>query len=295
MNSLHQFGGNWTEEKLSCLKKYLDAYMKIFTSNVRAAKLHTTYVDAFAGTGYRNTEKEQEISDVLPFLDDEEALSYQKGSAHIALEMEPSFDEYLFIEQSPEHSQELEHLQEKFPQKAGKIKIIQQDANIFLQFWCRQRDWRFKRAVIFLDPYGMQVEWKTIEVIAETQAIDLWILFPLGQAVNRLLTRNCPPKGAWADRLTVFFGTDDWKEAFYKKSQQISLFGGEESFVKEADFGAIGRYFIERLKTIFAQVAEKPLSLRNSKNIPIFLFCFAASNPKGAPTAVRIAQYILQH
>ncbi len=293
MSSAHRFGGNWTEEKLLRLKKYLDAYMTIFTSNVRASKLHTIYVDAFAGTGYRNIKKGKVDNVTLPFLDDEEAISFQKGSAHIALEMEPSFNEYLFIEQSTEYSHELENLRAKFPDKARNVSIVQQDANSFLQTWCSQRNWKFNRAVIFLDPYGMQVEWATIEAIARTQAIDLWILFPLGQAVNRLLTKNNPPKGAWADRLTVFFGTDNWKRAFYQQYQQRTLFGEETSFVKEADFGSIGKYFIERLKTVFEGVAENPLPLRNTKNIPIFLLCFAASNPRGAKTAVKIAQHIL--
>ena len=139
----------------------------------------------------------------------------------------------------------------------------------------------------------MEVEWKTIACIAQTQAIDLWILFPLGQAVNRLLTRNHPPEGTWADRLTRFFGTDDWKEAFYRERQQMGLFETQDTLVKEANFDSIGEYFINRLKTIFVGVAEKPLPLRNSRNIPIFLLCFAASNPKGAPTAVKIAQHIL--
>ncbi len=36
----------------------------------------------------------------------------------------------------------------------------------------------------------MQVDWKTIEAVAATKAIDLWLLFPLGVGVNRLLTRS---------------------------------------------------------------------------------------------------------
>jgi hypothetical protein len=48
-----QFGGPWTEEKLSRLRKYLAAYMAIFSNNPRAKLLKTIYVDAFAGTGFR--------------------------------------------------------------------------------------------------------------------------------------------------------------------------------------------------------------------------------------------------
>jgi three-Cys-motif partner protein len=53
MFSDHRFGGEWTEDKLSRLWKYLHAYTTIFTKNKWAARLTTTYVDAFAGTGYR--------------------------------------------------------------------------------------------------------------------------------------------------------------------------------------------------------------------------------------------------
>jgi len=31
----------------------------------------------------------------------------------------------------------------------------------------------------------MQVDWTTLEAVASTQAIDIWILFPLGIGVNR--------------------------------------------------------------------------------------------------------------
>ncbi|QTA82288.1 Three-Cys-motif partner protein [Desulfonema limicola] len=266
--------------------------MTIFKNNPKASFYNTIYVDAFAGTGYRNPDKSDKES--LPLFNDNDAISIQKGSAQIALESVPHFNEYIFIEQSQEYAAELEKLRLNYRQIYDNIKIVQKDANSYLQSWCKSNDWSFNRAVVFLDPYGMSVDWKTIEIIAQTRAIDLWLLFPLGQAVNRLLTKNNPPKGAWADRLNRFFGTDDWKEAFYRKNKQISLFEKiDQSLVKEADFDSIGKYFINRLKTIFIKVAEHPLALRNSKNVPIFLLCFAASNPKGAPTAVKIAQHIL--
>lgn len=63
--------------------------------------------------------------------------------------------------------------------------------------------------------------------------------------------------------------------------------------MKEAGFDKIGKFFIERLETVFTKVAQNPLLLYNSKNVPIYLLCFAAGNPRGAPTAVKIAQDIL--
>jgi hypothetical protein len=67
-----------------------------------------------------------------------------------------------------------------------------------------------------------------------------------------------------------------------------------ESNSKVADLDAIGQFFVDRLKTIFAKVAEDPLPLCNSTNNPLYLLCFAAGNPKGSVTAVKIAQDILR-
>jgi hypothetical protein len=41
-------------------------------------------------------------------------------------------------------------------------------------------------------------------------------------------------------------------------------------------------------------VAPNPLILNNSKRVLIYLLWFAAGNPKGAPTAVKIAKDILK-
>jgi len=292
MASQHQFGGSWTEEKLNRVREYLTAYTKIFTRNSRAATLRTIYVDAFAGTGYRFASS-QHTSTALPLFTDEDAASLQQGSAAIALESEPPFASYLFIEQVAERVVELERLRQHFPHRAQQITIIHDNANTFLRQWCREMDWRTHRAVVFLDPYGMEVEWVTIEAIAQTQAIDLWLLFPLGQAVNRLLTRHGPPEGPWAQRLTRIFGTEAWKDAFYHVPTQGTLFDANTTLEKDADFDTIGAFFVQRLETVFAQVVKKPLPLRNTKNVPIYLLCFAAGNPKGAPTAVKIASYIL--
>jgi three-Cys-motif partner protein len=225
---------------------------------------------------------------------DEDAKLFQKGSAQIAIEVEPSFDQYLFIEKKAAHVQELEKLKTQFPNKADRIKIVQGDANTVLKDWCRWINRKADRAVVFLDPYGMAVEWSTIEAIAQTEVTDLWILFPLGQAVNRLLPKSGPPPKPWAERLTLFFGTDEWEQAFYRPPQQLSFLHTEETVEKGINLEGVGAYFVERLSTIFAKVADNPLPLRNSKNVPIYLLCFAAANPKGAPTAVRIAQDILK-
>ena len=291
----HVFGGSWTEEKLTRLRKYLEAYTVIFTRNPNARLLTRIYVDAFAGSGVRSSGDDgEEQRDGYLFEQDEDALGFMNGSARVALEIDPPFHRYVFIEKDPVFAGELENVRSDFPSLADRIEIKNGDANSVLVEWIEATSWQGQRAVVFLDPYGMQVEWQTIEAIAQTKAIDLWLLFPLGQGVNRLLTREGPPPQAWANRLTTMFGTDSWRDAFYRPSSQLELFSDEPHLEKSANFDSIMQYFLDRLDSVFEMVAPNPLVLRNSRNNPIFLLCFAAANEKGAPTAVRIAQDLLK-
>jgi three-Cys-motif partner protein len=293
----HRFGGDWTTEKLERVRKYLTAYTTIFKGNPRARYYKTFYVDAFAGTGSRVDSKRKGTGGGLfdsEVYDDPDADAYRKGSARIALEVEPGFDEYLLIERSPKRAEELKTVVSSLPGREGQVKIESGEANELLQGWCKRTNWMKGRAVVFLDPYGMQVEWETLVVLAKTRAIDLWYLLPLGVAVNRLLPRGRPPPAIWAQAVTRLLGTEEWRTRFYQIQSEDTLFGPASREQKGTDLEQIGGFFVERLKTIFTQVAENPLTLRNSKSNPIYLLCFAAGNPKGAKTAVKIAQDILQ-
>jgi three-Cys-motif partner protein len=139
----------------------------------------------------------------------------------------------------------------------------------------------------------MQVPWKTIKLISQTKAIDLWILFPLGVAVNRLLKKDGKINEVNKNKLNSLFGVSDWFDIFYSKNKSNELFCTVETTEKNANFQFISKYFVKRLKTIFSGVAEKPLPLFNSKNNPLYLLCFASGNPKGSKTAIKIANYIL--
>ena len=145
----------------------------------------------------------------------------------------------------------------------------------------------------FLDPFGMSVEWDVIELVAKTKAIDLWILFPIF-AVNRMLVRGKKPPESWKKRLTTVFGTEDWEREFYTTHEIADLLGETHTQIeKVTDHRKIGQFFVGRLKHIFLDAAE-PLILRNSKNSPLYLFCFAAGNEKGATTGLKIAKDIIE-
>lgn len=285
-----QFGGDWTEIKLRKIEKYLHAYAQI----MKDKDFVYAYIDAFAGTGYR-TADEEEQNLLLPLIEPE-SQRFLEGSAPIALKVTPRFSKYIFIEKDPERFKELEKLKTEFPDLSDDIILENQEANEYIQELC-SKQWltHKRRAVMFLDPFGMQVQWNTIEAIANTKAIDLWLLFPLGVAVNRMLTRNAQIPAAWKDRLNLLFGTQNWEQAFYETKKMHSLFGEEVRTEKVKDpFQSISTYFVERLKTIFPGVADNPLPLYNSRGNPLYLLCFASANPQGSATAIRIAQDILR-
>jgi three-Cys-motif partner protein len=144
---------------------------------------------------------------------------------------------------------------------------------------------------MFLDPYGMEVEWTTVEAIAGTKAIDLWLLFPLGIGVNRLLTRSGEIPASWRTRLNLLLGTEDWYEELYRVERTDAVWRGRPR--RQGHGGDHRRYFVERLKSVFPAVAEDPRVLRNSTNCPLYLLCFAVGNENGARIALRIANHLL--
>lgn len=302
--SEHRFGGAWTTQKLEILERYLNAYLDA----LKKQPFRTAYIDAFAGTGYRTPRRErgEEPSEGLLFPDlaDDQPQGLLDGSARIALkargsgsdETAPRFNRFIFIEHDAKRCAELEKLKRdsEFSAFAEDIIVKHGEANAEIQALCA-RKWNGRRAVLFLDPYGMQVEWKTIEAIARTKAIDLWLLFPLGIGANRLLTRSGKIPPSWRARLDILLGTTDWYEEFYKVDDQTELFSSDEERVVKATQETIGKYFIDRLRSVFPEKGvAKPGVLRNSSNSPLYLLCFAAGNENGAGLAVNIASYLLK-
>ena len=293
----HKFGGDWTEIKLAKLEKYLRAYRTIFSGNKNARHLKTWYVDAFAGTGSRTTGATFTAVNEDLFADDvyadAEIKGYRDGSARIALGLPDPFDNYLFIDKLKSRVTELNKaIGIDHPSLLSRCEFEQGDANQVLTTWCQKRDWTKERAVVFLDPYGMQVDWSTVQTLAATKGVDLWYLFPLGIGVARLLKRDGNLEESWVKRLDAVFGTTEWRERFYETTVSDGLFGPLETVERDAPAEKIQAFIHERLRSCFSGVAEG-LVLRNSKSSPLYSLCFGASNERGAKTAIKIAKQIL--
>ena len=227
----------------------------------------------------------------MPKDDYAEFHEFRRGSPMIALETKNKpFDKLVFIERDPRAASSLKRLTSKCAY--SRIEVIPADANIEIPRFCNTME-PFDRAVVFLDPYATQVSWPTVEVIARTKKIDCWILFPL-MAITRMMPRGREPDEVLAKRLDrIVGGRNYWKEG-YRDSAQISLFGDERRRERTWTSEQIAERYKERLRTIFHRVAATSLTLRNSRNVPLFELFFVAGNPKGARIAVEIADHILK-
>lgn len=290
----HDFGGDWTRKKLKILQKYLEAYRKIFTANKKARKLTSWYLDAFAGAGIWKPRDESGGGTAEDKLFDPVTASFFQGSPLVALELSSPFDSYLFIEQDEESAALLRRrCEEKCPAKLkSRVNIEVGDSNVVLQKFAAHLEREpMDRAVVFLDPFGLSVKWETVEILAKTQKVDMWYWFNIG-AVHRLLPRAGEPNEPLAKKLTMIFGTENWKDAFYAQARDLFQWDCSSKIVNT---NQIADYLISRLKIIFGDngVCPEYGLFRNSKSAPLFLFLFAASNPKGKGPAVRIARDIL--
>ena len=293
--SVNTFGGDWTELKLNILKRYLKSYALV----LKKTSFKVGYIDAFAGSGNRIGQADKNYKfdqDLFDFDPPSESKNFLEGSTQIALRTDPAFDKYIFIEKDKKRCAELENLKSVFPDLAENIHIKNGDANEEIRnLTGPNMSWKSHRAVMFLDPFGTQVEWETIKSIAKTKAIDLWVLFPLGVAVNRFLRKDGNIPKHFRDILDKIFGTKDWEKEFYKKDSELDLFGDEFESVEKVPMEVIARYFIERLNSVFAGVAEKPCHLKNSRGNSLYILCFAVGNPKAKGIALDIANHILEN
>lgn len=284
--SEHLFGGPDTNLKLAVVEGYLRA----FTTALRSKFDQLWYIDAFAGTGER-TEIRDATDETLFEPATAESIQRHRGSARIAIEVQPNFDRLIFIEKNPKHCEALQSLSDLHPDR--DIQIRRGSADSEIKAALRGQSWTSTRAVMFLDPYGMSVPWETLDLISKTRAIDVWYLVSLS-GIFRQATRN------WKDidagkrtAITRMLGTSDWENEWYHREQAIDLFGNfDEHSQRTADIDLIEAFVRKRLKTIFPEVL-KPLRLNDARGVPIFALFFAISNPE--PKAIGLAKKIADH
>ena len=271
----NQFGGNWTQSKMEIVVDYAKAYLTIMSKQSWAK---TLYFDGFAGSG------------LIEVDNNEEAI---KGTALRILDItDPRpFDLYYFVEKDLRTKIALENnIQLNYFGK--NAHVVQDDCNIRLKSMAKYlSDNKNFRALVFIDPYGMSVNWKSINAL-KGLGIDLWILVPTGLGINRLLKNDGDISDAWLLKLEKFLGLsrEDIKNHFYKKKIDNTLFGEQITLNKEkSTILKAGNLYQKQLNTIFKFVSE-PFVMRNSTNSIMYHFMMATNNPY----ALKIANEIIK-
>jgi len=265
---MNNFGGDWTKIKIEILVEYAKAYLSIMKDR---KFFNLMYFDGFAGSGFIIKDKKIDIDITI-------------GAARRIIEIsEPrSFDSYYFVEKDPKNFTLLEeNTKEAFPLK--KIYTICEDCNkkiIDLSNFLRDPKNAKVKTLAYIDPCGMQVEWRSIESLRGLP-IDMWILVPTGLGVNRLLKKNGRISVAWLEKLEIFLGLsrEEIEKRFYKKS--ATLFEDITHIEKEKDaIESSANLYQSRLKEVF-EFVSKPYELKNSTN-SIMYHLFLTSNNKAA-------------
>jgi three-Cys-motif partner protein len=164
--------------------------------------------------------------------------------------------------------------------RASDVQIHTGDANEYLRQLLPTIQYRlYNRALCLLDPYGLHLDWEVIQMAGQSQAIDLFLNFPVmdmnRNAIWRMLDRA---SSDGIDRMNRFWGDESWKQAAYAESKQRSLFF-ETDIIKQPN-DAIVAAFRERLKKVAGfDFVPDPLPMRNSNNAVVYYLFFASSKP----------------
>ena len=288
----HRFGGVWTEIKLRALSEYLQFYQLA----LKNMGFDTWYIDAFAGTGDRHVELRRggifegnAIEDVEVILD---------GSARKALKVNPPFAHYWFAEQHSGRARQLEKLKNDTPLN---IQVKRGEANQELQALFSSSPWvgtsssNRQRGIVFLDPYGMSVEWNTLRLLADTKRVDVWYLFPRAAVVHQLANDLAGVDESKRRALARIFGGDDWETEFYsQQSKQPSFFDEMPTDGKRrhASSNDIAQFAQKKFREIFCYVSD-PLPLLVNGHNYFELYCLS-NNPRAVSLIKKGVDHVIK-
>jgi three-Cys-motif partner protein len=269
---MNKFGGNWTMVKIEILVEYAKAYLTIMN---KYPWFKLLYFDGFAGSGFIAKEKSEDGPLTM-------------GAARRIIEInEPKpFDRYYFVEKNEKTYHLLKaNTQDALPEKP--ISIALGDCNqkmLDMAAFLRKSENRNYRTLAYIDPYGMQLQWKAIAAL-NGLGIDMWVLVPTGMGLNRLLKNDGQISDAWLEKLEIFLGMkrQDILAIFYSEKptlfQDYSVLSKEQKAIKKS-----AELYRARLSEVFTYVSQG-YELRNSTNSIMYHLYFASNNNAGVNIA----------
>jgi len=287
-SSAQQFGSAHTERKLQAVQKYLSA----FTTALKKKNFNLLYVDACAGSGSSMPRTEAKQGRLL------EADDIIVGSAVRALEIETSFDRYYLNDTKRKNARSLQAIvNERFLHLRDSVTVMQLDANQALVDLCRTTNWRNSRAVVFLDPFGLQLNFSMVAELGQTYAVDLWYLVPV-LGMSRQVKADGSILEPGGTRIDAILGTNAWRSGVVvEEDRGEDLFGAVEPSIKKvANSAWFEQVAIEQLAKVFkGGVLSQTLPLGRN-GLHEFSLVFACANPsqKANELAKKLAAAVLK-
>ena len=236
--------GQWVHGK----KYYFCRYLDIMTHGVgRKWQGKLAYVDLFSGPGRSIVRGSQEVVDGSPVL----ALNYE-------------FARYIFVD-IPEVLSCLKKRLAGHP-KFSQIVFIEGDCNEVIE------EVRFASPadhlmLAFIDPTGLQIQFRTIQRLVQNRSVDLLMTLQFGMGIRLNLNQYIKAEGA---KLTAFLGNAEWR----KDASE----GGSASQVLRR----IKNRYLHHLRELgYLPVQDREIDIRNDQNVLLYFIAFASRHPLG--------------
>lgn len=236
--------GEWSRDKHYFLRRYLDA----FTTTMRPKKwsgLH--YIDLFCGPGLLELESRDEFIWGSPLI-----------AAHCA-----GLDSLHLCDAKPDFIEAVRDRIERIrPQ--GSVEYYVGDANEKVNDIVAKIPKR-GLSLAFLDPYGLHLHFKTLEVLARHR-VDLIIFFP--DHLDALRNWEYVYEDRPNSNLDMVLGaTADWRTLFAETPQD-----------RWAE--ALRELYVKSIRTLgYSEFAYERISNRGS---PLYLLIFCSHHPAGS-------------
>jgi three-Cys-motif partner protein len=201
------------------------------------------------------------------------------GSPLIALTIKHPFTHYRLNDNDPEINQALRQRISASPYQ-DRVQTYQSDANEVVHQICDEIDWLDNNRgygklwsslnIAFLDPEGLELQWTTVERLAQVKKMDLIInISTMG------LLRNIGDKNY--DIVNRYFGTTNW-QTIYDVAKDAT-----------ANRRALIDFYLERLqafgythfKTDPDSLGSSDIPFKNSRNTQMYSLLFASKSELG--------------
>jgi three-Cys-motif partner protein len=235
--------GPWVHDK----KYYFERYLDIFTHGVgKKWNGHLAYADFFSGPGRSLIRESGEEVEGSPLI----ALRYD-------------FARYVFVD-VPEVIAILRERTNSHPKK-DCIRLIEGDCNTVIED-IRSALPANHLTLAFIDPTGLQIQFKTIRRLVENRKVDLLMTIQFGMGIRMNIRQY---KAADSAALSGFLGNDSWRE-------DVTA-GGTVSDVCRR---ILERYMGELRKLGLKTVREIPVR-SNQNNLLLYFMVLASRHPLG--------------